>query len=95
MRFVLKVCKFVTFVLINIFSIYGFFAEGKKSKYRWFKVVGFGGGGFVGSKKKCNVSGVRCHKGFHVLNSARQASPCKRPRARGQPIPPQSYSISK
>ena len=42
-----------------------------------------------------NVSAVRCHKGFHVLNSARQASPCKRPRARGQPIPPQSYSISK
>ena len=41
------------------------------------------------------VSAVRCHKGFHVLNSARQASPCKRPRARGQPIPPQSYSISK
>ena len=28
-----------------------FFAEGKKSKYRWFKVVGFGGGGLVGSKK--------------------------------------------
>ena len=41
------------------------------------------------------VSAVRCHKGFHVLNSARQPSPCKRPRARGQPIPPQSYSISK
>ena len=40
-----------------------------------------------------DVSAVRCHKGFHVLNSARQASPCKRPRA--QPIPPQSYSISK
>ena len=32
-------------------SIYDFFAEGKKSKYRWFKVVGFGGGGLVGSKK--------------------------------------------
>ena len=45
-----------------------------------------------------NVSAVRCHKGFHVLNSARQASPCKhckRPHARGQLIPPQSYSISK
>ena len=41
------------------------------------------------------VSAVRCHKEFHVLNSARQASPCKRPRERGQPIPPQSYSISK
>ena len=33
----------------------------KKNKYRWFKVVGFGGGGLVGSKK-CNVSGVT--KGF-------------------------------
>ena len=43
-----------------IFSIYDFFTEGKKSKYRWFKVVGFGGGGLVG--KKCNVSGVT--KGF-------------------------------
>ena len=42
----------------NIFSIYDFFAEGKKSKYRWFKVVGFGGGGLVGSKKSvtCPVS---------------------------------------
>ena len=39
------------------------------------------------------VSAVRCHKGFHVLNSARQSSPCKR--ARGQLIPPQSYSISR
>ena len=38
-----------TFLSINesivIFSIYDFFAEGKKSKYRWFKVVRFGGGG--------------------------------------------------
>ena len=33
---------------------------------------------------RCPLSAVRCHKGFHVLNSARQASPCKRPRARGQ-----------
>ena len=42
----------------EIFSIYDFFAEGKKSKYRWFKVVGFGGGGLVGSKKSvtCPVS---------------------------------------
>ena len=43
----------------TIFSIYDFFAEGKKSKYRWFKVVGFGGGGLViGSKKSvtCPVS---------------------------------------
>ena len=30
----------------------------KKSKYRWFKVVRFGGGGWVGSKKSvtCPVS---------------------------------------
>ena len=52
---------------INIFSIYVFLRRSrKKSKYRWFKVVGFGGGGLVGSKikKKCNVSGVRCHKGI-------------------------------
>ena len=36
----------------------------KKNKYRWFKVVGFGGGGLVGSKKSvtCPVSGVT--KGF-------------------------------
>ena len=56
---------------------------------RWWLV------NFKVSAVRCPLSGVRCHKGFHVLNSARQASPCKRPRARGQPIPPQSYSISK
>ena len=77
-----------------IFSIYVFFGEATKNTSidglklrdlvmgRWC-LVNF------------KVSAVRCHKGFHVLNSARQASPCKRPRARGQPIPPQSYSISK
>ena len=31
--------------VVMIFSIYDFFAEGKKSKYRWIKVVRFGGGG--------------------------------------------------
>ena len=32
----------------------------KKNKYRWFKVVRFGSGGWVGSKKSvtCPVSGV-------------------------------------
>ena len=54
---------------------------------RWWLV------NFDVSAVRCPLSAVRCHKGFHVLNSARQASPCKRPRA--QPIPPQSYSISK
>ena len=29
---------------LNFFHLC-FFAEGKKSKYRWFKVEGFGGGG--------------------------------------------------
>ena len=51
---------------VLIFSIYDFFAAKpqKKNKYRWFKVVGFGGGGLVGSKKSvtCPVSGVT--KGF-------------------------------
>ena len=56
---------------------------------RWWLV------NFNVSAVRCPLSAVRCHKGFHVLNSARQASPCKRPRARGHPIPPQSYSISK
>ena len=50
----------------RIFSIYDFFAaKPQKNKYRWFKVVGFGGGGgLVGSKKSvtCPVSGVT--KGF-------------------------------
>ena len=68
-----------------------FAAKPQKNKYRWFKVEGFCGGGLVVGK----FQSVRCHKGFHALNSARQASPCKRPRARGEPIPPQSYSISK
>ena len=41
-----------------------FAAKPQKNKYRWFKVVGFGGGGLVGSKKSvtCPVSGVT--KGF-------------------------------
>ena len=35
-----------------------FCGEAAKNKYRWFKVVGFGGGGLVGSKKSvtCPVS---------------------------------------
>ena len=51
---------------------------------RWWLVK------FNVSAVRCLLSAVGCHKGFHVLNSARQASPCKRPRARRQPIPPQS-----
>ena len=58
-----KICS-VRNQRVRIFSIYDFFAEGKKNKYRWFKVVGFGGGGLVVSKKSvtCPVSGVT--KGF-------------------------------
>ena len=85
--------------LLIIFSIYDFLRRSrKKNKYRWFKVEGFGDGLVVVGKfqgVRCPLSAVRCHKGFYVLNSASQPSPCKRPRARRQPIPPQSYSISK
>ena len=78
-----------------IFSIYDFLRRSRKKKtsidgLKWRDLV-MGRWWLV----NFNVSAVRCHKGFHVLNSARQASPCKRPRARGHPIPPQSYSISK
>ena len=62
-----------------------FAAKPKKNKYRWFKVVGFGGGGLVGSKKSvtCPVS--------------QRDSPVilRKANTRGKPIPPQSYSISK
>ena len=78
----------------SIFSIYVFLWRSHKKTsidgLKWRDLV-MGRWWLVNFK----VSAVRCHKGFHVLNSARQASPCKRPRARGQSIPPQSYSISK
>ena len=32
-------------VYVHNFFHLCFFAEGKKNKYRWFKVEGFGGGG--------------------------------------------------
>ena len=89
-------------VKMGIFSIYVFFCGEATKKAsidglkwrdlvmgRWWLV------NFKVSAVRCPLSAVRCHKGFHVLNSARRASPCKRPRARGQLIPPQSYSISK
>ena len=39
----------------------------EKSKYRWFKVKGFGGGGWwVGGGGGGNSRRVRCHKGNHV-----------------------------
>ena len=61
-----------------------FFAEGKESRYRWFKVEGFGGGGLVGSgwwwqtlvvsqRKSCVTLGKTFRN--HV-NAATEASSC-------------------
>ena len=61
----------------------------KKNKYRWFKVERFGGGGLVVGGGGSRGGRVRCHKGFHVLNSARR--PVTMIATHVQPIPSQSY----
>ena len=84
---------FLSQKIFQLFSIYVFCGEATKKT----SIDGLKWRDLVMGRWLVNfvVSAVRCHKGFHVLNSARKPSPCKRPRARGQPIPPQSYSISK
>ena len=48
-----------------IFSIYDFFAaKPQKNKYRWFKVVRFGGGGLVGRWWWWPWLWPWCHKGI-------------------------------
>ena len=49
-----------------------FAAKPQKNKYRWFKMERFGGGGLVVGGGGSRGGRVRCHKGFHVLNSARR-----------------------
>ena len=61
----------------------------KKNKYRWFKVERFGGGGLVVGGGGSRGGRVRCHKGFHVLNSARRSVTMIATHV--QPIPSQSY----
>ena len=74
----------------GIFSIYVFLRRSrKKSKYRWFKVERFGGGGLVVGGGGIRGGRVRCHKGFHVLNSARRSVTMIATHV--QPIPSQSY----
>ena len=70
-------------MIFRIFSIYVFFVAKPQKKtsidgLKWRDLVM--GRWWLANFK---VSAVRCHKGFHVSNFARQASPCKRPRARG------------
>ena len=66
-----------------------FAAKPQKNKYRWFKVERFGGGGLVVGGGGSRGGRVRCHKGFHVLNSARRSVTMIATHV--QPIPSQSY----